>query len=70
MLNNELLNEVEERIALLLDQMSTTKKYLIDRVREEDWHSVVVAASQLQAMAQELESVTCVSERLQESQYE
>lgn len=70
MANDALLNEVEERISLLLTQMETTKKYLIDRVREEDWASVLVAAAQLQAMCQELESITCVSERLKDSYYE
>ena len=68
--DNSLLHEVEERINLLLAQSDTTQKYLIDRVREEDWPSVLNAASQLQAMSQELESVTCVSERLKDSYYE
>ncbi len=70
MSDQALCNEVEERINLLLTQTETTKKYLIDRVREEDWASVLNAASQLQAMCQELESVTCVSERLRDSYYE
>lgn len=67
---DSLLKEVEERVSLLLAQSDTTKKYLIDRVREEDWASVLNAASQLQAMSQELESMTCVSERLKDSYYE
>ena len=65
-----LCKEVEERVALLVSQTSTTRRYLIDRVQEEDWGSVVTAASQLRAMSQELESVTCVAERLKDSYYE
>lgn len=65
-----LYNEVEERINLINTQMETTKKYLIDRVREEDWPSVAIASAQLQAMCQELESMTCISERLKDSYYE
>ena len=65
-----LYNEVEERINLINTQMETTKKYLIDRVREEDWPSVAIASAQLQAMRQELESVSCIAERLKDSYYE
>jgi len=66
----ELHIEVDERVKLIVEQQGTTKRYLVERVREEDWPSVLVAANQLQAMAQELESLSCVSERLKDAYYE
>ncbi len=66
----EILKEVESRVELLLEQSSTAQKYLVDRVREEDWSSVSSTANQLSSISQELESLTCVVERLKDSYYE
>jgi hypothetical protein len=66
----DILKEVEERVVLLLDQSSTAQKYLVDRVREEDWSSVSNTANQLSAISQELESLTCIVERLKDMYYE
>jgi len=69
-LNNELLHEVEERLSLLYRQIDTVQAYLLERVREEDWSSVITASSQLLSISQELESVSAIYDKLQESQYE
>lgn len=67
---SELMQEVCSRIEVVNNQVDATQAYLVERVREEDWPSVMSAASQLYAMGQELESLSAVKDNLQESYYE
>jgi len=68
--NEALIIEVSARITILNGQATTTQTYLLERVREEDWSSVMVAASHLSSISQELESLSVVRDTLQESYYE
>ncbi len=69
-MSNELLKEVTNRLSLLYRQSDTVQSYLLERVREEDWSSVITASSQLLSISQELESVSVIHDKLQESYYE
>ena len=70
MSNSELLEEVTDRLSLLYQQTDTVQAYLMERVREEDWSSVITASSQLLSISQELESVSVIHDKLQEFYYE
>tara|TARA_Y100000401_G_C8256531_1_gene191024 strand:+ start:544 stop:744 length:201 start_codon:yes stop_codon:yes gene_type:complete len=62
--------EVNARIDLLLKQQETTKNYLVDRLREEDWQSVTTASVQLHSINQELDSLQFIADKLLENGYE
>jgi hypothetical protein len=49
--------DITKRIDMLLKQQETAKNYMVDRIREEDWQSVVVTATQLHSINQELDTL-------------
>ncbi len=67
---DEISAEVAERVLVLQKQLKVNESYLMEMVRETDWSSVCKVSSQLQAITQELESLVCIQERIQESYYE
>tara|TARA_S200002703_G_scaffold35810_2_gene30897 strand:+ start:1496 stop:1702 length:207 start_codon:yes stop_codon:yes gene_type:complete len=67
---DEISAEVAERLVVLQKQLKVNEAYLLEMVRETDWPSVCKVSSQLQAIAQEMESLVCIQERMQESYYE
>lgn len=46
--------EIEKRIVQLRDQRRTMKKYLQDKVNNEDWHGVADAAMDLRDIEHEI----------------
>ena len=62
--------EVAERVDILHQQLKVNESYLLEMLREKDWTSVSKVSSQLQAITQEMESLVCIQERIQDSYYE